>query len=180
MKTIHIRGYDQKGWPLKYLYKEFLVNDPLWHFVYWEDFWTHKAFIEGKNLIIRISDKTILKEVRDFLKDTPEIEFEEYDFPFCCRKKYLLGLLRESWEAKHLDIALPMLHMISVAYMKLGGKKRFRKFASRYFHLIFNIGGFDHMDEVIFLSECLRGRLGLVKAIYRGRGNKKKNRKKKT
>jgi len=168
MKTIHIKGYKPTDWLLKELYKKFLKDDDLWHYVYWENFWTHKAFIEGKNIILRINDKKVLNNVTKYL-NKPEIEFEIYDFPFC-RGKYQLGLKRYSWEAKNLDLSLPLLHTFSIAAIKIGKGERFKQYIDKYFHLAFNIAGYNHMDEAEFLSELLYLRIDLVKRMYRNKG----------
>lgn len=171
MKTIHIKGYSPEDWLFKFLYREFLKNDSLWHFVYWKDFWTHKAFIQGENLIIRISDEEVLKKVKSYLENQPEISFEEYDFPFP-RGKYQLGIKRMSWEARNLDLALPMLHIISEARIKLGRDKRFQGFIGLYFHIAFNVGGYDHAEEAKFLSKMVYLRLDLVERMLRGKNTK--------
>jgi len=168
MKTIHIYGFGPEDWLLKELYKKFLRTDNLWHFVYWKDFWTHKAFIEGKNLLLRIENTKIVKQVTNYLWNEG-IQFDEYDFPFC-RGKYQLGISRLSWEARHLDLALPMLHIISLARVKLGNGFRYRRFINQYFHIAFNVGSFDHMDEADFCVKLLSKRMELVKKMYRNKG----------
>ncbi len=166
MKTLHIKNHTPDGWLLKELYKKFLINDPLWHFVYWQDGWTHKAFIEGENLIVRVNDPKVLAQVRKFL-DRPEMIWEEYDFPFC-RGKYQLGIKRLSWEARNLDVCLPMLHAMAVARIKFGHSPGMKRFIDHYFHIGANIANFDHADEVLLLSSMLYSRASVVKKWYRG------------
>jgi len=165
MKTIHIHYHNPDGWLMKKLYKDFLKNDNLWHFVYWRNGWTHKAFLEGRNLIIRVEDPEVMNKITGFLKNTPEVDFEVYDFPFC-RGKYELGIKRLSWEARHLDLAKLMLHVISEARMQLGNGRNYKEFIDRYFHILFNIGGFSHIEELRFLIGAGYDRIGLIENWY--------------
>ena len=165
MRTIHIKGYDHESWLFKEIFKQFLKDDSLWHFVYWEDGWTHKAFIEGKNLLIRISEEKVEKRIKNYLNKTPEITYEIYDFPYP-RGKYQLGIKRLSWEARHLDICLPMLHALSVARIKLGSGGKFTRYVNHYFHIASNLAGFNHADEMILLLEMAHSRTSVIKRWY--------------
>ena len=165
MITFHIRGYDPQDWLLEKLYKDFLTQDPLWHFVYWANGWTHKAYIVGNNIILRVGDIKIQSQIRKYLSTTPEIIFEEYEFPHP-RGKYQLGISRLSWEARNLDVALPMLHSISVAFMKWGNGMRYKRFLHHYWHICMNVGGFDHADEVVEMSQQLYSSAHTIKSWY--------------
>jgi hypothetical protein len=169
MKTVHIKGYNQFSVLLRDLYKKFLINDPQWHFVHWCNFRSHKAFFEGEHLIIRISDEKILSQVQEFLNKYPKIQYEIYDFPLC-KGKYQLGLLKRSWEYKNLDIALPMLHLLTLVFMRMGNGSRYTEFSSRYFHLMFNIRGWDHIQEWNFLNCLMASRSNMVSKMYHNHG----------
>ena len=66
MKTIHIHGISLKDPYLKQWYKEFLKDDPKFHYVYWENGDTHKARITGKNILIRLEKQKIIKKLKLF------------------------------------------------------------------------------------------------------------------
>lgn len=168
MKTIHIKGFDHDSWLLKKLAKDYLKNDPLWHYVYWEDFWTHKAFIEGKNIILRISDKKALDKVKKFLDKTPEVTYEEYAFPYP-KGRFHLGISRLSWESRNLEYCLPMLHALAVARLHFGSRERMKRFIKHYLHIAFNISGYDHSEEMEFLAGSTFSISRLVKNIYQSK-----------
>lgn len=171
MRTLHIKGLSHDSWLLPKLARDYLKNDPLWHYVYWQDFWTHKAFIEGKNIILRISNEKVLREVKNFLDNTPEIMYEEYDFPYP-RGKFQLGLKRLSWEARNLEYCLPMLHALSIARLHFGSKKRFLRFISHYLHIAFNIAGFDHSEELEYYTFRAAKTAFLVRKMYQDKKGK--------
>ena len=168
-KTIHIKYHDQDGWLLKKLYKEFLRNDPLWHYVYWQDGWTHKAFIEGKNIILRTSSS--FDDVLNFIKDLPETEHGVYDFPHP-RGKFQLGISRKSWEVKYPQVSLPMLHAISEAKMSMK-KDQYEDFINHYIHIACNVGGMNHAEEANVMVRKLYGALKVVNEWYTKKHEKK-------
>jgi hypothetical protein len=146
MLTFHIVGFSPEDKLLKILYDNFLKYDDSWHFVYWANGWTHKAFIKGKNIILRVSSKWVQNKVRNYLTRSGII-FEEYEFPFP-RGKYQLGIKRLSWEAKNLDIMLPMLHSISLAFIKWGTGWKYKRFLHHYWHICMNVGQYNHAEEM--------------------------------
>ena len=163
MKTVHIKFHEPEGWLLKELYKKFLKNDPLWHYVYWEDGWTHKAFISGRNIILRVSNS--LDDVVKFLTELPETEFEVYEFPHP-RGKFQLGISRKSWEVKYPQVSLPMLHAISEAKMSMK-KDQYEKFIRHYIHIACNVGGMNHTEEAQIMVRGLFGALSVVSDWYK-------------
>jgi len=170
IKTFHIHGHSQDSWLLKRLYNLFLKDDPSWHFVFWNNGWTHKAFIGGSNIILRVSLEEIQNKVREFLLITPEVgTFEEYDFPFC-RGKYQLGISRLSWESRNMDIMLPMLHSISLAAVKFGNGRKYRRFIQTYWHMCMNLGGFDHAQEISEMACQIYGSSKIVEDWYHNMG----------
>ena len=170
MKTLQIKHQDIDGWLLKKLFKDYLKDDSLWHFVYWKDFWTHKAFIDGKNIILRISDATVLKRVKTFLDKTPELTYEEYDFPYT-KGKFQLGIQRKNWEARNLEYCLPMLHALSIARLHFGPRKRFARFISHYLHIAFNMAGYGHGEEATFIAWRNYCTVNLLARMYKDKNN---------
>jgi len=163
-KTIHIKGRDHSVKYLRMLYEHFLKDDPLWHFVYWQDGWTHKAFIEGKNILIRCTSEKVIKDLQNYLEATGD-DFEVYDFPFP-RGKYQLGLKRLSWEARHLDISMSILHAFSMAHIKMS-KKTYKEVIIHFNHIAFNIAGYDYAEEALVKVEMIYRPLNVVKKWYR-------------
>ena len=150
MKTIHIYVYKQNEWPLKQIYKRFLKDDFVWHFVYWENGKpTNKDYILGKNIILRVSDEKV-KNIKEYLKEN-HILFKVYSFPLT-RGRLNLGLLKGDWEHKHLDVSIALNHACSLAAMNLN-EKDWKKFLNQINHIACNTKGFSFEQQgFIYLS----------------------------
>lgn len=163
MKTIQIKGYTPKEWVLKELYRSVLKNDPKWHYVYWEDGWTTRGKVEGKNIILRVSNSQVNKVLKFLAKGEVEVP-EVYEFPHP-RKWWQLGISKRSWEAKYPNVAIPMLHAISEANMTMTSKV-YKKFVAQFFHIACNTFGMNHADEALFSVYLTYGSVSIVKDWY--------------
>ena len=156
MKTIHIKGIGLKeGW-LKRWYKEFLNKDSKFHFVYWENGRTHKAMIEGKNILIRLEDNKIIEDFTNWLKQK-QFNFEIYDYPYT-RKKFQLGLFKKSWEDRHFEISQILDNVCSKAALELN-EKDWHRFIQQIFHIACNTRGYDHYTQTQIMIQLLKGSL---------------------
>lgn len=156
MKTIHIKGINLKDNNLKQWYKDFLKDDPKFHYVYWENMSTHKAFIEGKNILIRLEDKKVIKKLETSLKDWHFL-YEIYDYPYT-KKKFQLGLFKKSWEDRYLNISQQLDHVCSVAALELNTNDWY-KFIQQLFHIACNTKGYDHYMQTKIMFWLLNNSL---------------------
>lgn len=163
MKTVQIKGYRPKEWLLKELYKKVLKDDPSWHFVYWEEGWTSRGKVEGKNIILRVSDNK-LKDVLSFLNQAEITKPEVYEFPHP-KKWWQLGIPKGGWEDKYPNAAIPMLHAIAEANMTMR-EQTYKKFLAQFMHIGCNTFGFNHADEALFEVAISYGSLRVVKDWY--------------
>ena len=152
MRTFHIFGYTRKDKVFKELYQKILAKDPLWHFVAWGNAPMRGHRLEGRHLLVRVSDKRLFAAIRLVLREW-HIEWEEYDYPFPKEGKWWqLGLAKRSWEIKYQDIALLMDHLCSEAAINMSWKE-WCKFITQFQHIARNTRGMDQYAEGMFLLQ---------------------------
>jgi hypothetical protein len=127
------------------LYKNFLIKDPLFHFLYEPD------------LIIRISVSEVLEGIKKFLTER-RINFTTYAYPHPERSinnVRCYGEDREGVVAEYLyDLFLPAFHTNSIAALILPDDRQL-PFIERVSHTFFNMTGSTHEEEatnMLFLA----------------------------
>lgn len=161
VKTIHLVGFEPKSDMMRKLYRKFLYKDPLWHFVYWKDGYNGKTKISGKNLLIRVTKQSLIKDIKYFLDDYHEIYYI-YDYPKPKpRRRIFLGLRKNSWEVKYQDIALLMDHLCSEAVMQMS-EKEWWKFYNQFLHISANTAEKSHYWEARVFNDLASQRMSVT------------------
>ena len=161
MKTIHIKGYDLNDPLLRRLYNDYCKKDPKFHYVYWENGTTHKAFIAGKNILIRLENYKVIAQVKKYLSQK-EYAYEEYDYPYT-RKKFQLGLFKKNWEDRHFNISQQLDNLCTIAALELNDKD-WNRFLGQIIHIACNTKGINFYDQVAILIEMVYKSLKVARA----------------
>ena len=125
---------------MRYLFKEFLLEDDLFHY-----------FFEPE-IIIRFSNPKVLNNVKKYL-EKKEYKFFTYDYPGFDKKAF--------YGASKLDksIYAPLMHLyhLHALAVLLFNKKQMKWYTNRTIHCLYNMRGFDYIDEVMAATEYAYG-----------------------
>jgi hypothetical protein len=151
MKTLHITKIDYKTGFFKSsiaehkslmsdLYKRFLINDDHFHFFYEPD------------IIIRISDEGILKQISDYLASRL-INFLVYDYPAPQTNQHheCYGEDENGVVIRNLSLFIPIFHANSVAALSMSQEDHFL-YMERVIHTMWNPAAYTRAEEGAYLG----------------------------
>src|SRR3990167_5823847 len=141
--TIEIQKIDSQEDRMKlvrYLFKEFLLEDDLFHY-----------FFEPE-IIIRVSEPKVLKDIENYLTKK-EYKFFIYDYPAFDKKGFYAA------NSSDKSIYAPLMHLyhLHALAVLLFNKEQMKWYTNRTIHCLYNMRGFDYIDEVLAATDYAYG-----------------------
>lgn len=143
-KTIEIQKIHKQEKRMKlvqYLFKKYLLDDDLFHY-----------FFEPE-IIIRVSEPKVLKDIETYLTKK-KYKYFTYDYPAAFDKKAFYGASPS--DKSIYDHLMQLYHLHALAAL-IFNKKELKWYTNRTIHCLFNMRGFDYIDEVAAAAEYAHG-----------------------
>lgn len=142
-KTIEIqkiKGQEKRIKLVRYLFKNFLIDDDLFHY-----------FFEPE-IIIRISNSKVLKDIEEYLTKK-QYKFFIYDYPAFDKKAFYGANPTDKTIYKQL---MELYHLHAIAALTFNFRE-INWYTNRALHCLFNMRGFDYIDEVMYTANYAAG-----------------------
>ena len=142
-KTIEIQKIDKQKIRIKlvkYLFLKFLIDDDLFHY-----------FFEPE-IIIRVSEPKVLKDIEEYLTQK-QYKYFTYDYP-AFEKKAFYGASPSDKSIYNNLMQLYHLHALAALTFN---KKELKWYTNRTIHCLYNMRGFEYIDEVAASAEYAYG-----------------------